>query len=564
MSATPPAAPPTGVPADGPGADRWRALSLLAPVGIFETDAEGACTFVNERWVAISGLEPDAALGFGWMEAIHGEDRVRVVHEWQRTAAAGGELLLEYRIRPPGRPVVWVRGAAVALRDAEGAITGFLGTITDITDLKRAEAERERALAEERDARQQAAAQFERLSRLIAALGHAVLVEDENRTIVLVNQAFCDLFAIPAPPEALVGSDCSGAAEQSKHLLVDPDGFVARIAEILAVRHPATDEVAFADGRVAERDYLPIFVADDDRGHLWMYRDITDRKAVEVQRERLLAAELHARQVAESGRARLAEQNERLRQLDALKTEFLATVSHELGTPLTSITSFVDLLRGSDPPLPDEAAGFVDVIGRNAARLRRLVDDLLLLARLETRSVPLDPRPTALDELVAEAVADHRPTAAARGVDLELHAAPGPPADVDPLRIRQVVDNLVANAVKFTPEGGAVAVRVEPERHRWRIAVSDTGVGMSPDDLEHVFDRFHRADGARRDGIPGTGLGLSITKAIVDLHGGQIVVRSAPDEGTTVVVTLPGVADTPAPTPGATPTPEPDDGADRR
>ncbi|HZE29192.1 MAG TPA: HAMP domain-containing sensor histidine kinase [Gaiellaceae bacterium] len=258
-----------------------------------------------------------------------------------------------------------------------------------------------------------------------------------------------------------------------------------------------------------------------------------------AERERLLGAEREARDEAESARQLLAAQNERLRELDALKDEFVSLVSHELRTPLTSIRGYLELLQ-EDGELTEEQQRYVGVVDRNSARLLDLVSDLLFLAQVDAGKLAFELRPVELDLVVDECVEASQPAAAAKGIELASRTERLPaPLQGDPARLAQVLDNLVSNALKFTPAGGRVEVRLSAVRGVAVIEVEDTGLGLPEDEQEQLFERFFRSSRASENAIPGTGLGLTIAKTIVERHGGRIQLESAVDVGTTVRVELP-------------------------
>ena len=231
----------------------------------------------------------------------------------------------------------------------------------------------------------------------------------------------------------------------------------------------------------------------------------------------------------------LRDVSERAR-LERMKSDFVATASHELRSPLTSIKGFVELLGRSDA-LGEREREFVDVILLSTDRLVDLVNDLLDVARLEAGKMEVHPRLFDLAELVREAAALIAPRVAEKGQQLELELPPGlPRALADPGRVRQIVTNLLSNAHLYTESGGRITVRTEARDAWLRLSVSDTGRGMSQDDVDRAFDRFVRRD----DTSAGTGLGLSIVRSLVDLQGGRIHVDSTPGEGSTFTVELPG------------------------
>ncbi|HUK68435.1 MAG TPA: PAS domain-containing sensor histidine kinase [Streptosporangiaceae bacterium] len=517
---------------------RFRLLSTLAPVGILQTDANGATVFVNDRWCALTGLSRDEALGKGWAGVLGREYAEIVTAIWEDTSTAGQEFQTELPLRPDTASATWVQSAAVPLRDESGHMVGYLGTMTDISARKAAEAEREEMLAAERDARRKAAENAERLVRLVTALPAAVLIEDECRRIVLVNDYFCELFQISAPSSDLTGASAAEVIDETKRVAADPDRFAFRIRQIIAAHELVADEeIVFADGRIYDRDYVPVIVGQERHGLLWLYWEVTERRAADRQRERILVTELQARKVTDAARRKLAEQNQRLRELDELKSQFMATLSHELRSPLTSIVSFTGLLREVGPTSP-EATEFLDIIERNSDRLLRLVSDLLLLGHLEAGSLPLELAPQSAAELVQEAVLARTAPAQGRGVTIELESEDGPPLRLDRLRMLQVIDNLISNAIKFSDPGSIVRVSAHYEGNEWRIDVADSGIGIPTEEQDRIFERFFRASNARIEAVPGTGLGLSVVQAIVELHGGRLEMRSTPGKGTTFSVFL--------------------------
>ncbi len=232
------------------------------------------------------------------------------------------------------------------------------------------------------------------------------------------------------------------------------------------------------------------------------------------------------------------DMSERAR-LERAKSEFLATASHELRSPLTSIKGFVELLERSPENMSERQREFVDIILRSTDRLVDLVNDLLEVARIEADRVEITRRPIDVGEAVREVTELMGPRIAEKGQQLGVYIAPTLPlALADPGRVRQIVANLLTNAHLYTAQGGRIHVGVEPDRAWVQILVQDSGVGMTNEQASRVFERFYRgADGGRLG--PGTGLGLSIVKSLVEMHEGQIDVESEPGHGTTFRVLLP-------------------------
>jgi len=288
----------------------------------------------------------------------------------------------------------------------------------------------------------------------------------------------------------------------------NPDGSVGQIfghTEDVTDRHESTDRLAAQAAELA--------------------RIAIEREATLREREALLEAERAAR--AEAERA------------NRLKDDFLATVSHELRTPLTAMLGWTAMLS-EDARDPELRKG-LDVITRNARAQRQLIEDLLDMSRIMTGKLRIEPRPVLLSEIVSTAMETVRPAAEARGVALvsEIEGCEEPiQADVD--RLQQVIWNLLSNAVKFTPAGGQVRVRAVCTPGEAIIAVADTGQGMAPEFVPHVFERFRQEDGATTRKTGGLGLGLAIVKHLVELHGGTVRAESEGlGKGSVFTISLP-------------------------
>jgi PAS domain S-box-containing protein len=254
--------------------------------------------------------------------------------------------------------------------------------------------------------------------------------------------------------------------------------------------------------------------------------DLTERKLAEQTRERLLAEAEQARADAESA--------------SRMKDEFLATLSHELRTPLNAILGWATILKSDRITAEDRQEG-LDAIERNSHVQVQLIEDLLDVSRIISGKLRLDVQKVAPAEVIEAALAAVMPAAEAREIRIQkmLDDRAGPVAG-DPARLQQVVWNLLSNAVKFTPKGGRVQVLLERVNSHIEITVSDTGQGISPDFLPHVFDRFRQADGSTTRRYGGLGLGLSIVRQLVELHGGAVRAKSPGEgQGATFIVALP-------------------------
>ncbi len=254
--------------------------------------------------------------------------------------------------------------------------------------------------------------------------------------------------------------------------------------------------------------------------------------------DRLRHEESMARAEADFARHLLQEQNALLREADRMKDEFVALVSHDLRTPLTSIIGYLELALENED-LPQTERRYLEVVERNSERLMHLVNDLLFVARLEAGEMDIHLDELDLATVVRQAVEEAGPRARAKEIALETETDSAPTVSADRGRMFQLLDNLVGNAIKFTPAGGKVEVRLSRRGDFARLEVEDSGIGIAPDDQRRLFERFFRAANTRGDKASGTGLGLYIARAIVEAHGGSIDVSSTLGAGTCFCVELP-------------------------
>jgi signal transduction histidine kinase len=221
-----------------------------------------------------------------------------------------------------------------------------------------------------------------------------------------------------------------------------------------------------------------------------------------------------------------------------MKDQFVATVSHELRTPLAAMDGWLHILLDGEPgPLNEEQHRFLTTVKRNSDRLMRLVGDLLLIGQMDAGRFTLELGDVDVAELVGETVALFEGSAAEKRIELTADMAPRAIVRGDRLRLGQLLSNLVSNAVKFTPEGGQVRVRVGEQDGACVVEVTDSGIGIPPEERAHLFERFYRASTAT--GTAGSGLGLAISKAIAEAHGGTIRIADSGGTGTRFVLEIP-------------------------
>jgi signal transduction histidine kinase len=235
----------------------------------------------------------------------------------------------------------------------------------------------------------------------------------------------------------------------------------------------------------------------------------------------------------------LERQNEQLMELDRMKNEFIAVISHELRTPLTSISGYLDMaLDVVDEPIPPTQRGQLLIVQRNVSRLVALVNQLLYLARAEAQPVTVSKQPTDLQHLLDDCADTARPAAEEKSIELRLETEPLPPVLADADELLRLLDNLVSNAIKFTPTGGQVLVQARRNGDRVLLEVTDTGPGIPLEEQRHLFKPFARTKFTKASAVPGTGLGLAISQRIAEAHETTIEVESTPGNRTTFRLSL--------------------------
>jgi PAS domain S-box-containing protein len=397
--------------------ERFRALTGLAPVGIFQTDAGGNCLFVNERWCEMAGLSLEAARGEGWVRALHPDDRQRISQEWTEGAEAGREFSSDYRFQTPQGKTTWLHGSAVSLRNDAGKVTGFIGTVTDITERRQTEI----ALRES-----------ERLYRAIGeSIDYGVWVCDPQGRNIYASASFLRLVG-------LTQEQCSDFGWGS-------------------VLHPDDAERTLVAWKECVRtggpwDIEHRFLGVDGHWHPILARGVPVRNE---------SGEITAWAGINLDISRLKHVEDELRMADRRKDEFLATLAHELRNPLAPICNSLQILK---MPRVDaaETQQLREMIDRQVQHLVRLVDDLLDVSRVMRGKIELRKESVELESVVTRAVETAQPLIAVQGHRLEIHL---PTESVrlhgDPVRLAQVIGNLLMNAAKYTETNGHIWLTAE-------------------------------------------------------------------------------------------------------
>ncbi|QOX77782.1 PAS domain-containing protein [Trichlorobacter lovleyi] len=484
----------------------YASLTTASPTGVFQTDPHGACCYVNERWSAIAGLPLEQALGDGWAQALHPEDRAKVFEEWQRSVAGQRPFSLEYRFMRPDGSVAWVYGQSAEIFDSKGGIVGYVGTITDITKRKQTEA----ALADQ--------ALFLRESQTIAQLGGWKLNADTSM-LYWTDELYRML---EHPVEEAISQEASLNYFDAE----DRPLVLQSLQEAFAHGTPfkLTCRMISANGRRFWGELRSIGRLEGADGDCiaGTLQDITEHKQI----EELLTS---AKETAEA--------------TSRTKTELLATLSHELRTPLNGVMGGVQLLELTE--LTAEQGEFLQMIRTSAVNELALVNDLLDLAGLESSGLKVESGPFNLLESIKLAITLHRSALETRGLPLTTSLPESLAQQVigDGRRLTQIISNLLGNAIKFTEQGGvslaADCIACGERELRLQLRVSDTGIGIAEKDLQRIFEPFVQADMSSTRRFGGTGLGLAICHRLAERMGGRIHVDSIPGEGSCFTLELP-------------------------
>lgn len=343
---------------------------------------------------------------------------------------------------------------------------------------------------------------------ILQSMDEGVIVVDSQHVIRFVNPALKTILAVTSEP---VGATVLTALKD--------DAFDEIVSAVLRTGAAQEREISRDGGRAARHfavNAMPLREAKGKPGVVMILRDVT-----------------------------------RLRQLEDVRTEFVANVSHELRTPLAIFQGYTETLI-DNPDMPAEDAGpILEIMRKHSRRLNALVEDLLILARLESRDDKLRLAPLDVARFLQESVTDWSLLSLEKKITLTAVLAPGlPTISADLFRLEQVMGNLIENAIKYTNTGGSVTVRAFTVQDGVEIRVEDTGLGIPAADVPRIFERFYRADKGRSREHGGTGLGLSIVKHIVLAHGGSVYAESEVGRGTSIILRLPKK---PPLTPAATP-----------
>ena len=516
----------------------YRFLAESMPQLVWTADAEARVDYVNERWVIYTGRSVEEIVGESWRDIVHPDDLERTLDAWTRAVAGGTPYEVTFRLRRGDGSYRWHLARAYSLCTETRRVIKWFGTCTDIHDQKRFE-DSQRLLSE---SSRVLAASFDLTSTLgtVASLvaswfrGYCVIDLLDGGALVHVaaahsdpdKQPLIDALRSVGPGDerrgplwrAIVSREtevCNSITEDGLHDALPTAGHADLWRSFDASAYLVTSLLA---GGTAVGT-LMIGLTNDETF------DADDVRPVEELAYRIALTVSNARAY------------EQAREANRLKDEFLAIVSHELRTPLNAMRGWLSLLKSAKLN-EQQAAHARDVIERNISAQTQLVEDLLDISRIVSGRMRLNVKPVALDAVVEGAIDSLRLAAEAKGIELCAHVRdPGAQVAGDADRLQQIVWNLLSNATKFTPRGGRVTVALQRADSHVELVVSDTGQGISPDFLPHVFERFRQGDATTTRPIGGLGLGLAIVRHLAELHGGTVT-ASSEGKGLGAVFTL--------------------------
>lgn len=477
----------------------FRSLVDNSPAVMWITDADSRCTYLSQKWYDVTGRTPEQDLGFGWVENVHPDDREDATATFFAAVAARDRLNLRYRLRQRDGSYRWALDTGLPLVADDGAFRGYIGTVMDVHD----QVVSEQGLNELR----------ERFDRSAAATGLGIW--------------YCDL-----PFDQLIWS-----AETRRHFFVGPSQALT-IDDFYEHIHP--------EDRQTVRDAIERSIVDRDPYDVRM-RTCDPRAPDQIKRIRAIgwtdydgdrpvrfdgitldmSAEYAGQEELKFARHEADRAREMAEIASESKTRFLANMSHEIRTPLSAIVGYSDLLNGRLAG-DTEVETYVDRISRNAGHLGRLIDELLDLSKIEADKLDVELVPVDLERVIDDVFSALHLKADQRGLALGITWDLDRPVNVvtDPVRLAQVLTNIVGNAVKFT-EAGSVDVAIGLGQGRLRFRVADTGIGLGADQRDKLFEAFSQADPSVSRRYGGTGLGLNLSRKLARLLGGDLWLESS-------------------------------------
>jgi PAS domain S-box-containing protein len=512
------------------GAERYRELADSLPAHVWVVTSDGRLECGNRRWVEYVGRGYEELLGQGWHALIHPSDLPGVLKRWKRAVETATEYEAEYRMRGGDGEYRIFMGRALPMRDGKGSILRWFGVSTDITELREAERERDRALAE-------ATAERVRLYEVFmqAPAANAVM-EGPDHVFTVANPLYRELVGV----QHLTGRSVRDALPY-----MAGEGVFELLDGVYASGQPlSTHELLVRLDRDGDGKAEDCFIDFD-------YQPLKDARGS------TFGILVHAVDVTQKVRARqqIAAARAEAERANRAKAEFLASMSHDFRTPLNAIGGYAQLTSdGAYGPATEKQREAMTRICRAGTHLLALIDSILGFARIEAGRIHMKLADVPVTQVLADATSMVELQAADKGLSFGPHrGADGMRVRADPERVVEVLSNLLTNAVKFT-DAGSVTIECRADGATVCIDVHDTGRGIPPDRLSAIFEPFVQERSSDDEERLGVGLGLAISRDLARAMGGDVTVESTVARGSTFTLRLPVAAGAP---PAAPPRPPP-------
>ncbi|MCY2996199.1 MAG: PAS domain S-box protein [Planctomycetota bacterium] len=483
--------------------DEFAQFFQLVPDLVCIASTDGYFQRVNAAWEQTLGYTPAELLAMPFVELVHPEDRAATLQELQQLKGEQAITSFVNRYRARDDSYHWLEWRTSPPLDGNR----IFAVARDVTERKQLEAGMARSLS--------------LLQATIESTADGLLVVDLQGQVTVCNSHFVELFRIPA--ELLQRREDHALLAFVVEQFAEPQAFLSRVVELYErPEADSFDTLRFCDGRVVERFSRPQRLDGQVVGRVWSFRDVSER-------ERTVLALAEAKLAAETA--------------NQAKSAFLANMSHEIRSPMSAILGFSEILDMSEV-CPAEQHEFLGLIRRNGEALLQLINDVLDLSRVEAGQQKVEQVECRLQTTIDESLAVVAVRAAAKGLNLEVAYDHPLPERIrtDPARLRQILVNLLANAVKFTAQGSVClsvrCLRTAAGNPRLQLSVSDTGIGMSLDTLGVLFQPFMQGDPSVHRRYGGTGLGLAISRSLARALGGDIEVTSELGRGSTFTLTI--------------------------
>ena len=499
----------------------------VAKLGSWEWDMQNDKVTWSDNFYKIFDVPTGTKLDFnGYLKLIHKDDANQVKETIRRAAKYGGPFSVVHRIRDRHGLLRWIKGDGEVVTDSAGHPVAMIGTAQDITETKNVEMEvtdKNKQLENSKIAILNVLEDLDEEKRnlgeskakdeaVLQSIGDCLVTVDSEGKIVLVNKAFEKTLGLKE--SEVIGKEfhtVMSVYSSNGEKISKPERLISKVLASGETMVSAPDQTYLYQTKSGSKfpaaiTVAPILVNNNITGAVEIFRDITREK-----------------------------------EIDRTKTEFVSLASHQLRTPLSTINWYSEmLLEGDAGKINDEQKKYLEEIFRGNKRMTQLVNDLLNVSRIDLGTFIVEPEPTDILALAKSIVLDLEPKIFKRKIKFsEDYGKNIPKINVDPKLMRMLIENLCSNAIKYTPEGGAVTIKIAIKNKKLNISVKDTGYGIPKSQQDKIFSKLFRADNIKSTDTEGTGLGLYLVKSIINYSGGKIRFTSAQNKGTTFFVELP-------------------------